>query len=165
MKIDLTSLVTNISDSININEKVVISEDLLKNSNIRKLENVIFQGKIIKDYDLNLLLEGTISGIMILPDDITLEDTKYEFNNDLSENINEIGKIDKNTIDILDYLWQNILVEVPMKVHNPKNDNIHLEGDGWRLITEEEVNDRKNNPFSDLSLILEKGGKEDGSSI
>ena len=46
-------------------------------------------------------------------------------------------------------LWQNILVEVPLRAVNPKNENISLSGDGWRLISEEEVK-TENNPFMDL---------------
>jgi len=160
MKIDLTNLITNIVDAININEKVVIPEELIKTSNIRKLDNVIFKGKITKDYDMNLVLEGVMSGLMILPDDITLEDTLYEFKSEIEENVEQIVEINKNTIDILDFLWQNILVEIPLKVRNPKNDNIKLEGNGWRFITEEELNNRKNRPFSDLSIILDKEGSE-----
>ena len=160
MKIDLTKLVTNIIDSITINEEVKINEELIKNSNIKKLENVIFNGKITKDYDMNLELSGVISGTMILPDDITLEDTNYDFKIDILENIEELFKIDKNTIDILDYLWQNILVEVPLKVRNPKNEDIKLEGNGWRLISEDELANRSNRPFSDLSKLLDKEGSE-----
>lgn len=159
MQIELTNLITNIIDEISIKREVTIPEKLLEKTNIKKLENVNFNGKIFKDYDMNLILEGVISGIMFLPDDITLEDTKIEFESEIEENIEETLKISNNTIDILDLLWQNILVEVPLKVHNEKNDNIHLEGDGWRLITEEELNDRKYTPFSDLGVILEKGGK------
>jgi len=160
MKIDLTNLVTNMIDSININENININNDILKNSNIKKLENVNFVGKITKDYDMNLELSGVISGTMILPDDITLEDVDYEFKIDVLENIEETFKIEKNTIDILDYLWQNILVEIPLKVRNPKNDNIKLEGNGWRLITEEELENRSNRPFSDLSKLFDKEGSE-----
>lgn len=159
MKIDLTNLVTNVISSININEKVNIDDELIKNSNIKRLENVLFSGRITIDYDMNLELSGVITGKMILPDDITLEDTDYEFEIDVLENIEEVFKVERNTIDILDYLWQNILVEVPLKVRNPKNENIHIEGDGWRLISEEELENRSNRPFSDLSLILDKGGK------
>ena len=159
MKIDLTNLITNITDSINIEKNVIIPEELIKTSNIKKLDNVIFKGKITKDYDMNLVLEGIISGVMTLPDDITLEDTNYEFKSELEENIEEVLEINKNTIDILELLWQNIVVEIPLKVRNPKNENINLEGNGWRLITEEEYNNKKNTPFSDLSTILEKGGK------
>jgi len=160
MKIDITKLVTNLIDSININEVVNIDKELIDNSNIKRLENVLFEGKITKDYDMNLELSGVISGTMILPDDITLEDVDYEFKIDVLENIEETFKIEKNTIDILDYLWQNILVEIPLKVRNPKNDNIKLEGNGWRLITEEELENRSNRPFSDLSKLFDKEGSE-----
>ena len=160
MKFDLTNLIANVVDAINIEEKVIIPEELIKTSTIKELENVVFKGKITKDYDMNLTLEGKISGSMILPDDITLEDTNYEFTSEIEENIEEILKIDKNTIDILEFLWQNILVEVPLKVRNPKNENIHLEGNGWRFMTEDELKNQKYTPFSDLSKLLDKEGSE-----
>ena len=160
MKFDLTNLITDVVDAININESVNIPEELIKNSNIKKLNNVTFKGKISKDYDMNLILEGIMTGIMILPDDITLEDTIFEFKSEIEENLEEIVEINKNTIDILDFLWQNILVEVPLKVRNPKTENIRLEGNGWKFITEEEMNNRKYNPFSELSIILDKEGSE-----
>lgn len=160
MKIDLTNLITNVVDSININENVIIPEELIEVTSIRKLENVVFQGKITKDYDMNLVLEGVISGTMILPDDITLEDTNYEFKCELEEYVEEVLEIKRNEIDILEILWQNILVEVPLKVRNPKNSNTKIEGNGWRLITEDELANRKNCPFSDLSKLLDKEGSE-----
>lgn len=160
MKIDLTKLITNIVDAINIDESIIIPEELVKNSAIKKLENVKFVGRITKDYDMKLLLTGVISGLMVLPDDITLEDTNCDFKSEIEEYIEEILEIDKNSIDILDFLWQNILVEIPLRVRNPETENIKLEGNGWKFITEEELNNRKNCPFSDLSKILNKEGSE-----
>lgn len=159
MKFNLTNLLTNVTDAINISEEVIIPLEILKDSEIRKLNNVIFKGKIFKDYEMNLMLEGVISGVMVLPDDVTLEDVECEFKGEISENIEEILMVEKNTIDILDILWQNILVEIPLKVHNSENENIKLEGEGWRLISEDDYNNQKYNPFSDLSKLLEKGGK------
>lgn len=158
MKIDLTNLITNMTDAINISEDVIIPEELIKSSEIRNLSSVTFKGKIFKDYDTKLILEGVISGIMTLPDDVTLEDTECEFKGEISENIEQISKTEKNIVDILDILWQNILVEIPLKVRKTNND-IKLEGEGWRLISEDEFNNQKYNPFSDLSKLLEKGGK------
>lgn len=155
MKIDLTNILTNLVSAININEQINVDDNLLKQSNIKKLENNYFKGRIFKDYEDNLVLEGTIQGIMILPDDITLEDVNYEFKTDIYEYIEQVFEIDKNSIDIFDYLYQNILVEVPLKVRG-NNDNITLKGDGWQLITEEEYQNKSNKPFSDLSKLLEK---------
>ena len=97
----------------------------------------------------------------ITGDNVTLEDTSYEFKTEIEEELSEVGNIERNSIDILDYLWQNILVEVPLKVHNSKNDNITLKGDGWRFMTEDELNNRHNYPLSDLSKLLDKEGSEE----
>lgn len=156
MRIDLTNILANIVSAININEQVIIDNEILKTSNIRRLDNTMFNGRIFKDYEDNLVLEGNITGTMVLPDDITLKDVNYEFKSEIFEYIEEVFTIDKNSIDILDYLWQNILVEVPLKVRTDEDDNITLKGDGWRLITEEELNNRSNRPFSDLSKLLDK---------
>ena len=156
MRIDLTNILANIVSAININEQVIIDNEILKTSNIRRLDNTMFNGRIFKDYEDNLVLEGNITGTMVLPDDITLKDVNYEFKSEIFEYIEEVFTIDKNSIDILDYLWQNILVEVPLKVRTEEDDNITLKGDGWRLITEEELNNRSNRPFSDLSKLLDK---------
>ena len=53
MKIDLTKLVTNLSDSVNIDLDVNISNDLLASSDIKRLDNTKFVGKITKDFDNN----------------------------------------------------------------------------------------------------------------
>ena len=42
-------------------------------------------------------------------------------------------------------------MEVPLYAVNDKNKDIKLEGDGWRLISEDEVStNNDNNPFKDL---------------
>ena len=58
-------------------------------------------------------------------------------------------------LDITEFLWQNILVEIPLKVVSEKNEGITLEGNGWRLITEEELNKSNNSPFSELSKMFD----------
>ena len=63
-------------------------------------------------------------------------------------------KIVQNTLDITEFLWQNILVEIPLKVVSEKNQNLKLEGNGWRLITEEDLEHSNNSPFSELKEKL-----------
>ena len=59
-------------------------------------------------------------------------------------------EIVRNRLDIQEFLWQNILVEIPLKVISEKNKDLTLKGNGWRLVTEEEINQRNNSPFSEL---------------
>lgn len=157
MQIDLTKLLTNIVSSINIDSEVNIPKDLLINSLIDDLENIMLTGKIYFDEEDNICLKGKLTGTMILKDDITLEPVKYNFSTEIEEFLSN----NQNILDITEILWQNILVEIPSKVRATDKD-IELSGNGWRVISEEKYNKvRKetNNPFEKLSGLLE--AKED----
>ncbi len=141
MIIDITKLKNQNVFSIEIDEKLEISEELLEKTNIIELNNVTVKGSISEigdnDYELNVNVEGD----MILPDSITLERTNYHFNTEIAGNIDElleeIGETSKKTeftIDIFPIIWENILMEIPIRIVNEKNENIKLEGDGWKLI-------------------------------
>ena len=155
MIIELFDLVSK-GKKINIDNEVNISEELLSTSTIRRLYNVHFNGYIDKLIDDTYELVGTLSGTMIIPDDITLEDFEYNFTSEIEENIDETRINYQKSIDITEDLWQNILVEIPLKAVNEKNKNIKLEGDGWRLISEEDLENTKNNPLSSLEELLRK---------
>lgn len=154
MTIDLFNLVVN-NKTINIDSDIIILNEYLENSGIRRLNNIHFKGNIKKLVDDTYSLEGVLSGTMILADDITLEDYEYNFTSEIEENIEETSINLQKTLDITDILWQNILIEVPSKVVNDKNKNIKLEGNGWRLISEDDLNS-KNNPLSELEDLLRK---------
>lgn len=154
MIIELFDLITN-GKTINIDNDVTISNELIKESTIRRLNNIHFKGCIKKLIDDTYQLEGTISGIMILPDDITLEDYEYNFTSEIEEKIEETSIKLQKTLDITGILWQNILVEIPLKAVNEKNKDLTLEGDGWRLIKEDEVKS-SNNPLSSLEELFRK---------
>lgn len=154
MTIDLFNLVVN-NKTINIDSDIIIPNEYLENSGIRRLNNIHFKGNIKKLVDDTYSLEGVLSGTMILANDITLEDYEYNFTSEIEENIEETSINLQKTLDITDILWQNILIEVPSKVVNDKNKNIKLEGNGWRLISEDDLNS-KNNPLSELEDLLRK---------
>ena len=136
-----------------IDNDVVINDELLKTSTIRRLNNVHFNGYLDRLIDDTYELSGTLSGTMILPDDITLEDYEYNFTSSIDEKIDETRINFQKTIDITEDLWQNILVEIPLKCVNDKNKDLTLEGDGWRLISEDDVK-LENNPLSSLKDLL-----------
>ena len=152
MQIDITKLLNSYVDNIEINEEISIPTNLLESSLITELKNVKLSGDITLNEDDNLNLTGELSGIMILKDDITLEPVEYKF----STNLEEILEKSKNILDITDILWQNILVEIPSKVRSTDED-INLEGDGWRVISEEQFEkerNKSNNPFANLDELL-----------
>lgn len=164
MIIDIGDLTNNKKDKIIIDNDILFPDKLITTTTIRRLENVHLTGSIAKLIDGSYEIVGTMFGNMILPDDITLEDFNYAFSSDIEEKIEESRINLQKALDITEILWQNILVEIPLKAVNPKNENIRLEGDGWRLISEEEAKST-NNPLSELEDLFKEGVERDGSSI
>ena len=152
MQIDITKLLTGYVDEIELNNTVNIPVDLIAKSLITELKNVNITGELFLDEEDNLNLTGKISGTMILKDDLTLEPVEYNFDTE----IEEILEKKQNILDITEILWQNILVEIPSKVRSTDED-INLEGAGWRVISEEQYNKERsnsNNPFANLDELL-----------
>ena len=152
MQIDVTKLLTHYIDTIEINEEVKIPDNIIENSLITKLNDIILNGELILNEDDNINLAGKLSGVMMLKDDITLEPVEYKFETE----VEEILEKSKNILDITDILWQNILVEIPSKVRSTDED-INLEGNGWRVISEEQFQkerNKSNNPFANLDKLL-----------
>ena len=68
--------------------------------------------------------------------------------------IDENCKKRENILDIFQFLWENIVLEVPLQF-TKVDDLSKFHGDGWRLIDEDELN-KSNNPFSDLLKEFDK---------
>ena len=164
MNIDLTRLITTHIEEIDVDGDVVIPGVMFEGTQVRELKDVKFVGNITKLLDGNYQISGNLTGVMVLPDDITLENVDVNFASEIEENFSEFSKseenfleIVQNRLDITEFLWQNILVEIPLKVVSEKNEGMTLQGNGWRLITEEELEkERSNNsPFSELSKMFD----------
>lgn len=152
MQIDITKLLTNSISTIKLNNQVTIPNDLMTNSLIDELKNITINGNLKFTEENELLLNGTLRGIMVLKDDLTLEPVEYEFNTEIEEYFDGNQKI----LDVTDVLWQNILLEIPSKVRSTLED-IEISGDGWRVISEEKFlkeRSASNNPFSGLDELL-----------
>ena len=58
----------------------------------------------------------------------------------------------KNSLDILPIIWENILMEIPMRVVSEDAEDVALSGDGWKFITGEEKTE--NSELSKLKDLL-----------
>ena len=140
MKIDLTKLIYNNLYKMPVKGEIIIPDEMLENTDIRKISKVEVEGFILnneEEYELDI----DVSGVMILPCARTLKDVNYPFNIKINEVIGENDdnslEINQNRLDIFPIVWQNILVDVPLRVLAPDAKEESLEGDGWRLITED----------------------------
>lgn len=149
MIIELDKLFSHFVEIIEIDEEISFSNDYLSTSEIKELDHVKVVGNITLDQE-ELFLNLTVSGKMLLEDSISLKDIYYPFTFELNENVEENVRNGENTIDILDILWQNIVLEVPLR-YTEVTDYNDYSGDGWKLVSEDEIR-LKNNPFSDLVL-------------
>ena len=144
--IDLTKLISGFTDSINIDEEYDIKVE--DNTSISDLSKIKVKGDISLASDGEYYTNLLCSGEMLIKDSISLEDVWYPFSFTIDENIDDLDKNDENILDICAILWQNIVLEVPLR-YSVVEDYDKYQGDGWKLVSEEELR-LKNNPFSAL---------------
>ena len=149
MEIDISSF--SLDTKIELDSDVVIPKEFLLNSDIEELKNVHFNGVLV-DNEEYFSLTGELTGTMVILDSISLDAINYDFKCEIEEEIEENFEKSSNLLDITDILWQNIILEVPLKLTNVSNfDEYH--GDGWKLVSEDSK-EITNNPFKELEEML-----------
>ena len=144
--IDLTSLYSGVVDSLSVNGTYEIPKERIVDSRIIELSEISVKGNIIKDID-DYKINMNIKGEMTINDSVTLEEVKYPFNIDFEDNLDDFIENNENSLDIIEILWQNIVLEVPLRF-TLVEDYSKINGDGWKLVSEEDL--VKNNPFKNL---------------
>ncbi len=132
MNIDIKQLNVNLKNSISFD--FVHSFKELDNTGILKLDDVLIEGTI--DYNFNLSV--LVKGVMILPCAVSLKPVEYPFEIELNEHIEENLKNSQNILDIFPIIWENILMEIPLRVVSDDLSDVKTSGNGWKLIDEKE---------------------------
>lgn len=145
-----------------IDDIVSFGDEFIKNTPIQKLENVKVNGRAYYSITNEIIFDCKVEGSFVLLDAMDLEPFDYPFSFEISEILSEIDdEKDQNelkTLDIMDILWQNIVLEVPISARKEPDKKYHLEGEGWELVDEER---KKLDPrLAPLLELLEKEGKE-----
>ena len=135
MKIDLRKLYA--LNKLSIDEEVIIPEEYYKNAGVRTLSKVKVNGDVTVNYEENIELHLNVSGEFIIPCAITLDDVIVPFNTLIEEEIDQNKLNDEFFLDLLDVLWENIVLEIPVRVvkEGVKSEDLH--GEGWELVTKE----------------------------
>ena len=131
MKIDLRKLYS--LASIDVDGVITFSEERLKSAGIIRLEDVSVHGKAIINYEDEIELDLDLSGKMYLPCAISLEEVEVPFTTKIEEIIGENNINNNFYLDLSDILWENIVLEIPIKV---VKEGVHLEtssGKGWSV--------------------------------
>ena len=160
MTIDFSLLVSGTKDEIDITNTYTIPKEYFENTEVLELKDIKVEGKIyqgVGEDDPDELVEYikcSISGEMIIEDSISLEPIEYPFFIEYDDIIEENCKKNENMLDIFQFLWENIVLEIPLQFTKVK-DLSKFHGDGWKLISEEELK-ASHNPFSDLLKDFEE---------
>lgn len=158
MEIDLSLLHSNTVSSIDITGIYNIDPEYFEGSDVIRLNDIEVKGSISRESGESLELvdhiKCFIKGNMIILDSISLEEIEYPFLIEYDDILEENCKKNENILDIFQFLWENIVLEVPLQFTKVE-DLSEFHGDGWRLISEEELKNT-NNPFSDLLKDFEK---------
>ena len=145
-----------------IDQVIDFEEKYYENTLIKGLENVYVKGRIYYSTTKEVLFEGSMNGNMLINDSNTNEIVSYPFSSEINEILLEDTTLDenlrtndKNSLDLKEILWQNIVLEVPL-TYSKEEAPLKTKGDGWELKKEEDIIDPRLQGFRDLL----KNGKE-----
>lgn len=136
MKIDLFKL--NNFNHLDIDENIQIDSIFYEKTDIREIKSCHVSGSLSINYEDELEANLHVEGEFILPCAITLDDVSYKFETEIEENLGNFDNFydkNKNTLDILPFIWENIVSEVPIRVVKEGVVPQDLVGDGWELVS------------------------------
>ena len=155
MKFDICRLNSNIDKFVPVDIHYEFSKDEMSGTDLISCSCDI-NGEIYKSLTDELAVNLDINGIMVLPCAVTLKSVEIPFSIHIDDEIREIienfSENYKNSIDIFPIIWENILMEIPMRVVSDEAKDYKIEGDGWRLVTEEE----HSSPFDELKDLFDE---------
>ena len=158
MDIDLSLLHTGVVESIDISGEYTLDKEYYQNTEIIELSPLKVEGIVTRkeneDFELEDYATCSISGEMIIPDSISLEEVSYPFQVEYDDFLEENHEKNENTLDIFAFLWENTVLEVPLQFTKVR-DLSKFHGDGWRLVSEDDL-EKENNPFRDLLKDFEE---------
>ena len=154
MEIDLSLLHSGTVSEVDITNKYTIPKEYFENAGVLELSNIEVTGKVYRGVaeedvdDYADYITCSITGNMIIEDSISLDPVEYPFTIEYDDILEENCKKSENTLDIFQFLWENIVLEIPLQFTKVK-DLSKFHGDGWKLIREDDLV-ASNNPFSEL---------------
>lgn len=160
MEFDLNKIT---EQGILIDTIISFDEEYLRVSEIKKLDNVHVSGRIYYSLTKEVIFAGNVNGNMTLVDGYSGDLIDYPFNINLDEILahfsnedEKMGKKPKNSLDLKEVLWENIVLEVPIVVS--KDNKVKTKkGEFWEVRDE---NSKKDDPRLECFRTLLDEGKE-----
>ena len=158
MELNLASLS---NEEVNYDEDFHIDPSLYSSVGVLDLKNLHVTGTVYLNSLSMLVVNLTVTGIMVLPDSVTTEPIDYPFTSKIDEefdindeNFLEYYQKSQNILDIMKILWENIVLEVPMRF--TATEDAHLSGDGWSLGLDKNKEEQIDPRLAKLSELLDR---------
>lgn len=150
---DLSNLHYNLEEYVDISGTYSIPKEYIDDEMVDEITDITVTGRVEKCIDDHTkdYIKCNIKGIVKLKDSISLEPVDYEININYEDILDDFYKKSENKLDIFQLLWENIELEVPLRFTKVE-DLSKFQGNGWKLISEEDVPNTSNNPFKNLSI-------------
>ncbi len=154
-------------NNIDIDEDVEIDDESLKHyDGIIAVKDVHVYGKgYYSDEDDSFYVDMNIEGVMICPDSITNEPIDYPFETSAQETYSFSKGEDDETryvddeVNLYEAIVDNILLEVPMQISEANEDEFP-EGEGWKVYSEKQYQEMKENEIDPRLAILKEYKEE-----
>ncbi|QOY34360.1 YceD family protein [Anaerobacillus isosaccharinicus] len=167
MKWSVQQLNTLKNKGIKFDEMVDVSDIKKVDQEIRNISLVHVKGEgTFSNHSVTFTLE--IKGEMILPCSRTLADVSFPFEIETAEMFklhdwigfddrdDEIHDLINDTVDLLPYIKQAILLEIPIQIFcEDKKGEAPPKGNDWELITEENKKERIDPRLADLAKFFD----------
>ena len=138
MNRSLIKLFSGVTDRIDINEEITIPEEYYT-YDIKSISPVKLDGYIYLDEIDNLAINLNVKCNLTLKSSISLNDVNYPVDITIDElDLDDENKKTTNSIDLIPIIWQNILIEIPIRVTDSSND----ENISDKYIKKEEIDER-----------------------
>ncbi len=156
------------NEKLLINEEVNVDSVKQRDEQIRHISPVQVQGEAYLNHSV-ISFHLHLTGEMVLPCSLTLEDVDYPFSIDtietfpleqvsieLEEEENEvIHEFEGQTIDLMPIIEENLLLSIPMKIVHP-HANMISSGEGWDIVTGEEKDAKIDPRMAKLANFFKK---------
>lgn len=156
---------------LEIDEDVRVTDLKERDKNIRDISTVHVTGDTTFQEDI-VTFHLRITGEMTLPCSRTLLDVRYPFDIKTNESFRLDGlpideedihmhELDQGYVDLLPYVKENILLEVPMQIFaeniEGKEPIAPQQGNGWKVVDEEEKQEDTVDPrLAELAKFFDK---------
>ena len=123
---------------IELDEDIEFPKSFYENTDILDMTDFHVKGEIKYNLSDEVEVNLHVTGNIHLKDAITLDDIIYPIDLKIMENLSDLEQESekvieksKNVLDKLEFLWENIVLEVPISLTN--NSGATFSGEGWEL--------------------------------